>query len=186
LGVDVSRHAVVEAQAAGLNVSKIDDATLLPYPDDTFDAAVCLEVLEHLFQPHVAAGEIFRVLKPDGVLIATVPNAAYWRRRFELLFGCWNPLGDDLSREQPWRDPHVRFFTSSRLRAMLLSVGFNPIDVGGHSSEYSTLVGKARGLRRLFFAAHSSHAYRLLEKQMPALFAFRIHAVAFKPALRGL
>jgi len=186
LGVDVSGHAVAEAQAAGLNVCKIDDATLLPYPDDTFDAAVCLEVLEHLFQPQIAAGEIFRVLKPGGILIATVPNAAYWRRRLELVFGCWNPLGDDLSIEQPWRDPHIRFFTRSRLGAMLLSVGFNSIDVGGHSSEYSTLVDNARGLRRLYFAAHSSHAYRLLERQFPALLAFRIHVVAFKPVSRRL
>ena len=182
LGVDVSERAVDEARASGLNVSKIDDATRLPFPDDTFDAAVCLEVLEHLFQPQIVAEEVLRVLKPGGVLIATVPNAAYWRRRVELLFGCWNPIGDDLSIEQPWRDPHIRFFTRSRLKAMLLSVGFKPTDVGGHSSEYSTLVDNARGLRRFFFAAHSSYAYRLFERQFPALRAFRIHAVAFKPA----
>ncbi len=184
LGVDVSGRAVAEAQAAGLNVCKIADATHLPYSDETFDAAVCLEVLEHLFQPRIAAQELFRVLKPGGVLIATVPNAAYWRRRVELLFGCWNPLGDDLSIEQPWRDPHIRFFTRSKLKAMLLSVGFKPTEVGGHSSEYSTLVDNARGLRRLYFAAHSSHIYGLLEKQFPALLAFRIHAVALKPASR--
>src|SRR5208282_4172084 len=184
LGVDVSGHAVAEAQAAGLNVCKIDDAAHLPYPDETFDAAVCLEVLEHLFEPQIAAQELFRVLKPGSVLIATVPNAAYWRRRLELLFGCWNPLGDDLSIEQPWRDPHIRFFTRSKLKAMLQSVGFKPTEVGGHSSEYATLVDYARGLRRLFFAIHSSQIYRLFERQFPALLAFRIHAVAFKPASR--
>jgi methionine biosynthesis protein MetW len=186
LGVDVSGHALAEARTTGLNVCKIDDATRLPYPEDTFDAAVCIEVLEHLFQPQIAAKEIFRVLRPGGVLIATVPNAAYWRRRLELLFGRWNPLGDALSIEQPWRDPHIRFFTRSTLKAMLRSVDFDPTNVGGHSSEYSTLVDNARGLRWLYFAAHSSHAYRLLERQFPALLAFRIHVVAFKPVSRRL
>lgn len=117
LGVDVSGHAITEAQAAGLNVCKIDDASHLPYPNETFDSAVCLEVLEHLFQPQIAAEEIYRVLKPGGVLVATVPNAAYWRRRLELLFGCWNPLGDSLSIEQPWRDPHIRFFTRREVQS---------------------------------------------------------------------
>lgn len=180
VGVDISQHAVNEARAAGVNARKIDQASQLPYPNDTFDAAVCLEVLEHLFQPDVAALEILRILKPGGVLIVTVPNAAYWRRRVELLFGRWNPLGDDLSIEQPWRDPHIRFFTRSRLRAMLVSAGFVQSEVGGHSSEYSGLVGSARGLRRLYFAAHSSRIYRLAETCFPALFAFRIHAVVFK------
>lgn len=64
---------------------------------------------------------------------------------------------------------------------MLLSVGFNPADVGGHSSEYSTLVDGAHGLRKLYFAAHSSSAYRMLDRLFPALFAFRLHVVAVKP-----
>jgi methionine biosynthesis protein MetW len=181
LGVDVSEHAIAEARTSGLNVRKIDDASRLPYADETFDAAVCLEVLEHLFQPQIVASEILRVLKPQGILIATVPNAAYWRRRVELLFGRWNPLGDDLSIQQPWRDPHIRFFTRSRFSAMLLGVGFDQKEVGGHSSEYATLVRGARGLRKLYFTAHSSHFYRFLDRAGPALFAFRIHAVMSKP-----
>ena len=181
LGVDVSEHALSEARAAGINVRKIENASHLPYPEESIDAAICLEVFEHLFQPQVVAREILRVLKPKGVLIATVPNAAYWRRRVELLFGWWNPLGDDLSVEQPWRDPHIRFFTRSRLRAMLLAVGFDAINVGGHSSEYSTLVDGAIGFRRLYFTAHSSKPYRLLEEQFPSLFALRLYTIAFKP-----
>lgn len=180
LGVDVSAHAVAEAKAAGLKVCRVEDAALLPYPDDTFDAAVCIEVFEHLFEPHKAAREILRILKPGGVLVATVPNAAYWRRRVELLLGCWNPFGDDLSIEQPWRDPHIRFFTRSRLRAMLVSVGFVEIEVGGHSDEYPAVAANARNLSRKLRLSARSGMHRLLEGRLPALLAIRLHAVMSK------
>src|SRR5262249_29211977 len=84
LGVDVSSNAVEMAAARGLDAKKIDDAGALPLPDDGFDLAICLEVLEHLFQPQVAAAETLRILKPGGVLVAAVPNVAYWRRGAEL------------------------------------------------------------------------------------------------------
>ena len=50
-----------------------------------FTVVVCFEVLEHLFAPHLAVAEMHRVLEPGGVLIATVPNVAYWRRRLDFL-----------------------------------------------------------------------------------------------------
>lgn len=42
-------------------------------PDATFDFVVCTEVLEHTLRPFDAAGEIFRILRPGGLLFASVP-----------------------------------------------------------------------------------------------------------------
>src|SRR6187399_2950046 len=50
--------------------------TQLPYGPATFDRALCLDVLEHLSfddQPRALA-ELFRVVKPGGELLVTVPN----------------------------------------------------------------------------------------------------------------
>lgn len=48
-----------------------------PYPDETFDTVVCMEVLEHLiFDPVFAMNELCRVLKNNGQALITVPNAA--------------------------------------------------------------------------------------------------------------
>ena len=43
-------------------------------PSDTYDTAVCLEVLEHVPDPFMAVREIQRILKAGGTLIVSVPH----------------------------------------------------------------------------------------------------------------
>lgn len=43
-------------------------------PAEAYDSAICLEVLEHVPLPFKAAAEIYRILKPGGVLVASVPH----------------------------------------------------------------------------------------------------------------
>jgi SAM-dependent methyltransferase len=42
-------------------------------PSDYFDIVNCNEVLEHTLQPFRAVAEMFRILKPGGLLLLTVP-----------------------------------------------------------------------------------------------------------------
>ena len=61
--------------------------TALPYPDDAFDRALCLDVLEHLTfeeQPRALA-ELFRVLRGGGELLVSVPNLAHLQSRVHFL-----------------------------------------------------------------------------------------------------
>jgi len=47
-----------------------------PYPDEYFDTVICCELLEHLERdPMHMMSEIHRVLKPNGTLLLTTPNA---------------------------------------------------------------------------------------------------------------
>jgi ubiquinone/menaquinone biosynthesis C-methylase UbiE len=132
VGVDISQNAVRRACERGLNATAIENASCLPFPDATFDLVLCTEVLEHLFQPQLAAMEIFRVLRPGAMIIATVPNVTHWWHRLCFCFaGRWDPYGDALSVEQPWRDPHIRFFTNKTLERMLRLVGFEKVWVSG-------------------------------------------------------
>jgi ubiquinone/menaquinone biosynthesis C-methylase UbiE len=59
----------------GLHNVKLVQADLvhLPYPDQTFDLAVCLSVIEHMPDPDVTLKEMARVLQPNGVLILGYP-----------------------------------------------------------------------------------------------------------------
>jgi len=55
------------------NLDIISDITNIPEPDESFDAIMCTEVLEHLPCPEKAISEFSRLLKPDGILILTAP-----------------------------------------------------------------------------------------------------------------
>ncbi len=59
----------------------------LPFPDGRFDRALCLDVLEHLEyqQQPVALAELFRVLRPGGELLVSVPNLAHLQSRIHFL-----------------------------------------------------------------------------------------------------
>lgn len=71
----------------GFQVCNIE-ADVLPYPDASFDAVVCCQVLEHFSHSHLpAVQEMRRVLRPGGVLEIDVPNVASFRNRFRLLRG---------------------------------------------------------------------------------------------------
>lgn len=68
--VDVSNAMIRTATERGLPANAHvcqAAATELPFEDEAFDAVRAERVFQHLFEPHVAAAEIYRVLKPGGV-----------------------------------------------------------------------------------------------------------------------
>lgn len=49
------------------------DICNIPFPSNTFDVLLCIDVLEHVKDDKKAAKELYRVLKEDGLLILHVP-----------------------------------------------------------------------------------------------------------------
>lgn len=74
-----------------------------PFEDKFFDGVVLAEVIEHLFEDHVALHEIQRILKDDGVLVLTVPY---------------------ISNRQDEPAYHVRVHTPKTIRRLLEYCGF--------------------------------------------------------------
>jgi SAM-dependent methyltransferase len=53
-----------------------------PFPPDSFDVVLCMEVLEHLaYSPSHMLAEAHRVLAPDGLFFLTVPNLITIKRQ---------------------------------------------------------------------------------------------------------
>ena len=57
----------------GTKPTVVGDAHSMPFEDGTFDAILHSYVFEHLHNPHKAAGEILRVLKPGGYMLGVFP-----------------------------------------------------------------------------------------------------------------
>ncbi|MBU6407886.1 MAG: methyltransferase domain-containing protein [Alphaproteobacteria bacterium] len=86
---------------------------MIPFPDATFDYVLCTEVLEHVENPGELIAEMRRVLRPGGLIVATVPFSArvhhaphdfhrYTRYRLASLVACVGATvieerGDDLA-----------------------------------------------------------------------------------------
>ena len=58
----------------------------LPYPDDSFDYAICVEGLEHIENPANAVRELGRIVKNNGQIIISVPNIMNIEERLKWLF----------------------------------------------------------------------------------------------------
>jgi 2-polyprenyl-3-methyl-5-hydroxy-6-metoxy-1,4-benzoquinol methylase len=52
------------------NVEEID----LPFDNEMFDVIICADVLEHLVNPYEQIYKLKKILKNDGVIVASLPN----------------------------------------------------------------------------------------------------------------
>jgi len=71
---DISPHAAPFWKLRGLRRACLASINTVPYPDNTFDAAVSVDVLESEAVDEAAAiGEMWRVVRPGGYLVLVVP-----------------------------------------------------------------------------------------------------------------
>ena len=66
----------VEKKCASKKVA--GDVLTLPFKNNSFDAVISTEVIEHTVDPQKAIVEMYRVLKPDGLLVLTTPNRTWY------------------------------------------------------------------------------------------------------------
>jgi SAM-dependent methyltransferase len=73
-----SRYVATDAFPTHPDLDFVSDAQgLLPVPDQSFESIFCCSVLEHMPEPWRAFPELFRVLKPGGAIILSVPFLYY-------------------------------------------------------------------------------------------------------------
>lgn len=72
----VSEYVAADLPPVSKEASVACDCQQLPFHSDCFDAVLITQVLEHAPKPWHVADELFRVIKPGGVLILSCPQ--YW------------------------------------------------------------------------------------------------------------
>jgi len=72
-GLDISADAVRYGELQGVRNLAVIEGHRIDFPDDTFDVALSLDVIEHLEHEEWALREIERVIKPGGLVVTMVP-----------------------------------------------------------------------------------------------------------------
>jgi SAM-dependent methyltransferase len=139
-GIDTDARALREARSKGVFAHQVNvSQEPLPFPDCHFDLVFSLGMLDFLPCFDGMIREIFRVLRPGGHALISLPNLASWHNRFFLLMG-YQPRDVEVSREvivgvHPYyrRDPkptgHIHTTTSRAFRELMEYHGFRTVRI---------------------------------------------------------
>jgi SAM-dependent methyltransferase len=134
-GIDIQ-----SAEAFGMIKSRdviYYDGLTIPFPSNEFDAALCIEVLEHTQNPKVLLSEAFRVLKRGGKLVITVP----WSARVH----------------------HIPFdyhrFTPFQLERLMEQSGFSECEIQARGNNLCTIANKITLVAWSLFSPNKKISY---------------------------
>lgn len=177
IGIDICEGVLKTARDQGIAPIVYSGWGSLPFADNTFDAVICIELLEHLYDPEEIVEEFHRILKPEGKVIITVPNIIYFRERLLLLRGKFNPGGSSAtSFVRPWQDPHIIFFNHKSLKMLFTNKGFLIIELTGDGGN---ILGDLPGLSKLDKGRVIFPRFAAFwQKIWPSMFASKVVMVA--------
>ncbi len=163
-GFDISSAALERAKKIGVNTSIWNFETEpSPAPDDTYDALVCSDVIEHVYNTQNLVSECRRILKPQGTAVIVVPNLTSFHNRFLVSLGKM-PYGSPGVSVSDKTEPqvnlgHARLGTSREWHGLLTRGGFLVVEIVGL---WSSSFAKAASFSRATLA--HSIVYNCLKK----------------------
>jgi SAM-dependent methyltransferase len=155
VGLDIDLEAIATSryplQTAG-------SAIALPFAAGVFDSVYAGEVLEHLWDPYRAVGEMARVLRPGGRLILDTPNPLALERLVRWVLLGQNSVGD--------RD-HKILYEPAVLTGLLEHAGFDIVELTA-DRKLPLWRAKLDGLARIRpMARLGSHLCICADKRLP-------------------
>ncbi len=132
IGVDFDTNALNSARI-NLKGRKVilrqGDVCKLDFKDNSFDVVLASEVFEHLESDTRGIKEVYRVLKPGGLLLVSVPHSNYpllWDPVNWLLKNLFNTHIKQGFWAGIWNQ-HVRLYSKDQLENLLIKGGFKEI-----------------------------------------------------------
>jgi len=115
-GVELSEYAAKESQKLGLKV-KTGDLISAKYPPNYFDAITLQDVIEHVGSPIRDIKEIYRVLKPGGIVFIVTPDiGGWWAKILGSLWYHYKPA------------EHIMYFSQKSLKKLLKDYKFKNVE----------------------------------------------------------
>lgn len=109
IGVEYIEEAAHQAQQ---NIDdcfrgRVEDVLEKELKSEKFDCIIYLDVLEHLYDPWSVFNKALENLNPDGYVIASIPNIAFYEVVLRIIFDKfeYNPSGGIMD------STHIRWFT---------------------------------------------------------------------------
>ena len=102
----------------------LGDALALPFPDASFDVAVCVRVLHHFNDPRPLIAELGRIVRPGGVLILEFANKRNLKSiaRRLLRRQSWSPFASGSVAYKPRHYDHAPVGVRRALRIVGFSI----------------------------------------------------------------
>ena len=122
--------AEINRKAARIAMDRLDEVFCvdieksdLPFNGE-LDAVIFADIIEHLFDPWSVLERARKWLKPDGIVIASIPNTGHYSVILDLLRGRWDylPFGHLCIS-------HIRFFTRISIEDMFRRSGYSVVEM---------------------------------------------------------
>ena len=140
-GIEVSEYAYKKAISRGLKVKK---GTLknVKFPDNYFDIVTLQDVIEHVNDTKEEVKEIYRILKPEGLVFIVTPDVdGFWAK---LLGKYWYHYK---------KGEHIMYFSQKTLKVLLKNAGYKKIETGKtyHIMSLEYIINRLRYYTPWFF-----------------------------------
>ena len=142
------------------DLAKVD---LAPIADRPFDVVLLIDVLEHLVDPVATLCRLTALLKPGGLVVASLPNVAH----------VW-VIANLLAKRWPQKDrgifdrTHVRFFAKRDMIALLRSADLEIVCVKPYFTRFRLLRALALALSLYVFRDYYARQFLLVGRKPAA------------------
>jgi len=144
IDIDATRRSG-EAPVRSWTFIRADLDEGIPLADGCASAVRANQVVEHIRNPVRFFAEVYRILRPGGVFVATTPNIRYAKHLLRLAIAGKGPMTSQRAERSAvdWDDGHIHFFTAHDLEWLAKTAGFSTY----HTEALVDLAGGFKAIR---------------------------------------
>jgi SAM-dependent methyltransferase len=137
-GFEISDIPLEIARQRGIITHQwISGVSPCPVESDFFSVVIAGDLIEHLMDTDTFLMELYRILRPNGYLLITTPNLAWWWSRFRLLSGKipggMGSVSFNHSKDRAVDKNHLRVSVNSEWLHLFKQHGFDLVSVTGYN-----------------------------------------------------